>query len=276
MSNPNFPGVNVMSDSVDFIKKMWGGMSIPGMPGMVVPTLSVEEIDKKVADLKAVEGWLSLNLNMLRGTIQGLEVQSATLSALKSIVAISMPTADTKSAPNFGGTSAADSATGGAAAWAAMASQFPFSFMPDKAKASEESTPQPAAAFTFSPPPPPQAEVSPAAESAPLASDSAAGQNAANPQASPTTAWWDVLQNQFQQVVSGVMAAEAKTAKEAAEEAKAAPKPKSSPQSKGATVKADAKTSIKASPKTSTTPKARVSGAAKTTPTTRKKKAVTK
>lgn len=275
MNNPNFPGVNVMSDSVDFIKKMWGGMGIPGMPGMVVPTLSVEEIDKKVADLKAVEGWLSLNLNMLRGTIQGLEVQSATLSALKSIVAISMPAADAKAASNFGGTSAAENATGGAAAWAAMASQFPFSFMPDKAKGPEETTPQPAAAPIFTPPPP-QAAPAPTAESAPLASHAAAGQSAADPQAASTTAWWDVLQNQFQQVVSGVMAAEAKTAKEAAEEEKAVVKPKSSPKSKGATVKASAKTSIKASPKTGTATKAPKTGASKTSTTARTKKVLTK
>jgi hypothetical protein len=69
------------------MKKMWGSASIPttGLPGMVMPTLSVEEINKQIADLKAVEAWLNVNMNMLRGTIQALEVQSATLSTLQAM-----------------------------------------------------------------------------------------------------------------------------------------------------------------------------------------------
>src|SRR5438552_856958 len=135
MNNPNMPGVDAMYSSVDFIKKMWTDM---GVPGMVVPIISVEEIDKKITDLKAVEGWLSLNLNMLRTTIQALEVQSATLSALKSMGAISMP-ANTPSAS--AASPAAGSATDAAATWAAMASQFPFSFMTEKTKAPDETPP---------------------------------------------------------------------------------------------------------------------------------------
>ena len=72
----NIPGMGAMTDTLDFVKNLWGGMSVPGMgiPGMVMPTLSVEEINKQIADLKAVESWLTLNMNMLRGTIQALEV----------------------------------------------------------------------------------------------------------------------------------------------------------------------------------------------------------
>lgn len=85
MQKPNVPGgaaVGAMTDTLDFVTKMWGSM---GIPGMVAPTLSVDEIDKKIADLRAVESWLTLNMNMLRGTIQGLEVQRGTLSALQSM-----------------------------------------------------------------------------------------------------------------------------------------------------------------------------------------------
>src|SRR3954463_3728875 len=87
MSNPNMsgiPGVGAMTDTLDFVKKMWGGMNIPGM---AMPTLSVDDINKQIADLKAVESWLTLNMNMLRGTIQALEVQSATIAALQSMSA---------------------------------------------------------------------------------------------------------------------------------------------------------------------------------------------
>ena len=85
MSNPNMsgiPGVGAMTDTLDFVKKMWGGMNIPGM---VMPSLSVNDINKQIADLKAVESWLTLNMNMLRGTIQALEVQAATISTLQSM-----------------------------------------------------------------------------------------------------------------------------------------------------------------------------------------------
>lgn len=82
MTSSGIPGADAMQDSFEFIKKMWAGM---GVPGMVVPTLSVEEINKKITDLKAVEGWLDLNLTMLRTSIQALEVQSATISALQAM-----------------------------------------------------------------------------------------------------------------------------------------------------------------------------------------------
>lgn len=76
------PGMNAMGDTLEFVKNLWGSMKIPGMS---VPSLSPEEIDKQIADLKAVESWLQINMGMLRSSIQALEVQSATLSALRSM-----------------------------------------------------------------------------------------------------------------------------------------------------------------------------------------------
>jgi hypothetical protein len=71
-----------VTDTLEFVKNLWGGM---GVPGMTAPTLSVDDLDKKITDLKAVEAWLSLNSTMVRGTIQSLEVQRGTLAALKSM-----------------------------------------------------------------------------------------------------------------------------------------------------------------------------------------------
>jgi hypothetical protein len=48
------------------------------------PGLDVDELEKRIKDLKSVENWLNLNLNILKSTIQGLEVQHATMMALKS------------------------------------------------------------------------------------------------------------------------------------------------------------------------------------------------
>ena len=75
---------NSVSNSMDFVKNMWGNMGF-SLPGMVTPTFDVEEIEKRVKDLKAVEGWLKMNLSMLQMSIQGLEMQCATLTAVKAI-----------------------------------------------------------------------------------------------------------------------------------------------------------------------------------------------
>ena len=79
---PNMSGAGAVTDTLEFVKNLWGGM---GVPGMAAPTLSVDDLDKKITDLKAVEAWLALNSSMVRGTIQALEVQRGTLAALKSM-----------------------------------------------------------------------------------------------------------------------------------------------------------------------------------------------
>ena len=72
------------TDPMDFLKNMWGGMGMP-LPGIVTPTLDTNELEKRITDLKAVEGWLKTNLGMLQMTIQGLEMQRVTLSAMHAI-----------------------------------------------------------------------------------------------------------------------------------------------------------------------------------------------
>ena len=72
------------TDPMDFLKNMWGSMGMP-LPGMVTPTLDTNELEKRITDLKAVEGWLKTNLGMLQMTIQGLEMQRSTLAAMHAI-----------------------------------------------------------------------------------------------------------------------------------------------------------------------------------------------
>ena len=81
MSKMAMGGFGQMFDSVELVKRAWSGLNIPGT---LVPTVDVEELDKRIADLKAVEQWLNLNLSLLRGTIQGLEIQRGTLAAVKA------------------------------------------------------------------------------------------------------------------------------------------------------------------------------------------------
>ena len=61
------------------------GGAIPGMSNWVAPTLSVEELDKRIQELKAVQFWLEQNGNALKATIQALEVQKMTLSTLQGM-----------------------------------------------------------------------------------------------------------------------------------------------------------------------------------------------
>jgi hypothetical protein len=170
------PGVGVMTDTLDFVKNLWGSMNMPGMnlPGMAAPTLSIEELDKKISDLKAVESWLNVNMTMLRGTIQALEVQRGTIATLKSV----------------------------GASFSAIAKQEPG---PETEKSLLESSPY-ASAFLYpnasgnagskaraSSPEPTQSE----AEHA----QSEAGESGMASLTNPL-AWWSGLQEQFKQAVS--------------------------------------------------------------------------
>jgi hypothetical protein len=61
---------------------------VPGMPPMshwVAPTFDVEELDKRIQDLRAVHFWLDQNTKALAATIQALEVQKMTLATLKGM-----------------------------------------------------------------------------------------------------------------------------------------------------------------------------------------------
>lgn len=65
-----------------------GMPSMPGVPGMgswATPTLSVEELDKRIQDLKSVQFWLEQNSRALTATVQALEVQKMTLSTLQGM-----------------------------------------------------------------------------------------------------------------------------------------------------------------------------------------------
>ena len=75
------PNIN---DPLAFVRNLWGSMGVT-MPGMVTPTFDVEELDKRIKDMKAVEGWLRMNLSMLQMTIQGLEMQRTTLGTVQTM-----------------------------------------------------------------------------------------------------------------------------------------------------------------------------------------------
>lgn len=81
-----------INDPLSFVRSLWSGMGV-SMPGMVAPTFDVDELDKRIKDMKAVEGWLRMNLSMLQMTIQGLEMQRTTLGAVQAMGQIASDTA---------------------------------------------------------------------------------------------------------------------------------------------------------------------------------------
>jgi hypothetical protein len=74
---------DVPKDFFEFMQKMWNPMGFP-IPGMIAPTMNVEDIGKKIAELKAVETWLTMNTGFVQMTIKTLEMQKAGLESLQA------------------------------------------------------------------------------------------------------------------------------------------------------------------------------------------------
>lgn len=101
MSNMGLNQDNPLFTSMNMMRQMWEGMAANPMdlsaPTTAMP--SVEDLDKKIKDLQAVENWLRLNLSMLTSTIQGLEIQRSTLSTFNSFAQSGMATMQSMSQP---------------------------------------------------------------------------------------------------------------------------------------------------------------------------------
>ena len=74
----------------DFLQNLAksGSRDMPQMPSLgnwVAPTLNVEELDKRIGELRAVQFWLEQNGKALAATIQALEVQKMTLATLQGM-----------------------------------------------------------------------------------------------------------------------------------------------------------------------------------------------
>lgn len=70
---------------LDLLQNFAKGSGLGGFSNWVAPTLSVEELEKRINELKVVNFWLEQNSRALTATIQALEVQKMTLSTLKDM-----------------------------------------------------------------------------------------------------------------------------------------------------------------------------------------------
>ena len=87
MSDNNF---SKFVPGFDFLQSIAKGAAsgIPQMPNpanWIAPTLSVEDLDKRITELKAVHFWLDQNAKALAATVTALEVQKMTLATLKGM-----------------------------------------------------------------------------------------------------------------------------------------------------------------------------------------------
>ena len=82
-----FPGVpfnlgfGELAQGIDGMRTMWTHL----LNSPITPTLDLEELERRIRDLKTVEQWLAVNQNLLRTTIQGLEIQRTTIATLQAV-----------------------------------------------------------------------------------------------------------------------------------------------------------------------------------------------
>lgn len=186
LANVGIGPLNVgnMLDTVEFVRKAWGSL---GMPPSFTPTIDLDELDKRIADLKAVEQWLNVNMNMLQGTIQALEIQRGTIATLKAFgEAVSAPVAAVAPAAQ----ALADTALGATLPAAATSEGDPDSAAATPVQAAGTATPPRA-----------RKPARPRGKKAALA----AGSGALADPGSSAGAWWNLLQEQFNNVANAAL-----------------------------------------------------------------------
>ena len=96
-------------DAMAFMQKMWNpfGVAIPGFgvpgapapdagaaaaampmmpfanPAMMFAALDPAEVERKIGELRIIEGWLQMSLNMMQMSIKTMELQKASLEAMR-------------------------------------------------------------------------------------------------------------------------------------------------------------------------------------------------
>jgi hypothetical protein len=95
--NPSF----TPQQALEFMQKMWNpfGFPLPGMmpaatmPGVAPPfpnpmtmfaSMEPAEIERKIEELRVIENWLSMSVNFMQMSIKTLELQKASLEALRA------------------------------------------------------------------------------------------------------------------------------------------------------------------------------------------------
>jgi len=197
MEKPDFSAFAQYIPGFDFLQKLAGQAAesvapglqsataaIPALGSWVAPTFSVEELDKRIQDLRAVHFWLDQNTKALGATIQALEVQKMTLATLKGM--------------NLSLQDVAES----------------FKIKPEPAQAKESpKEPPKKPAFSWGSEPPKARSAASAAQPEPQPQPEEAAKPAVDPMQ-----WWGSLTEQFTSIASGALQDMAGQAAKAAEQ----------------------------------------------------------
>lgn len=172
------------------------GKSLPQMPNLghwVAPTFNVEDLEKRIEELKAVQFWLDQNAKALGATIQALEVQKMSLATLK---AMNFNLGDVANALKVKAAETVSGFTG------KVPTQFAGLEIPERTYGNASAAPEPEAEAEAEEEaeeaPPPARKPRKAAAPAPEAPAAASG--VVDPMA-----WWGALSQQFQQIASTAM-----------------------------------------------------------------------
>jgi len=95
-------------EAMEFMQRMWNPLGIPmpgfpaataagtsaapgvpaGMPfpnpAAMFPVLDPAELERKIAELRVVENWLTMSLSMMQMSIKTMELQKASLEAMRA------------------------------------------------------------------------------------------------------------------------------------------------------------------------------------------------
>ena len=71
-------GSSTPQEMFELFQRMMNPMAFP-MQSLLFPNLSVEEVERKISELKSIESWLTANLSLLQLSIKTLEYQRSLL-----------------------------------------------------------------------------------------------------------------------------------------------------------------------------------------------------
>ncbi len=178
---------NPLLASMEMMRQAWDGLASSGgfnQTAMATP-MSVEDLERRINDLRAVENWLRMNLSMLSGTIQGLEVQRSTINTLKTFM-----------------TSAASMAASGSEIKGMSPLEAVLGMQPSKPAAGNK---QEAPSASKAGAKPGKAEQDASAEDLAGQAKAASEAMAANA-ATAAQGWWDMVQKQFNNLAQATTA----------------------------------------------------------------------
>ncbi|MEO7160732.1 MAG: PhaM family polyhydroxyalkanoate granule multifunctional regulatory protein [Polaromonas sp.] len=195
-NSPSFPDFGKLVPGFDFLqnlaKQATGSATqalpqLPNLANWIAPTLNVEELDKRVQELKAVQFWLDQNAAALKATIQALEVQKMTLATLKGM------NFNMGEVANAFKLKVGDSVAGGVQRMADMGKNFPGLEVPASTYQANKA----------------RVDAEPEAAAKPSSDKAETGQKPAS--VVDPMQWWGALTQQFQTIAAEAMKEAAKT-----------------------------------------------------------------